>query len=176
MIARKHALLAAAAVFALASLSSCATDLQGTDIYACPNQVVFEESVSPYMERRCGTLDCHGGVARPMRLYGVLGLRHPDESNVSGLNATTQAELDANYAVVCNLEPEKMNESVANLGNSAEDLIIIRKARGVEKHKGGKVVNETDHADLCLLGWLRGDKAATVAADCQAAVDQLKPE
>jgi hypothetical protein len=163
-------------VLAAATLlgASCSNDLGGTVTNACPSQDVFQASVSPYMERRCGTLDCHGGIARPMRLFGKLGLRHPDETNVPGGKATTKVELDANYTSVCGIEPEKMSDTVANLGNSADELLMIRKARGLEKHKGGKVVNESDHADNCMLGWLRGDKAATVSDACAAAIADLQ--
>lgn len=34
--------------------------------------------VSEVLERRCGTLDCHGQPARPLRLYGNSGLRRPE--------------------------------------------------------------------------------------------------
>ena len=30
------------------------------------------------LEQRCGTLDCHGNTARPMRIFGSIGLRAPD--------------------------------------------------------------------------------------------------
>ncbi|MBK8258312.1 MAG: hypothetical protein IPK82_37295 [Polyangiaceae bacterium] len=35
-------------------------------------------AVSEVLERRCGTLDCHGAIARPLRLYGNAGLRRPE--------------------------------------------------------------------------------------------------
>ncbi|MEZ4297845.1 MAG: hypothetical protein R3B70_23010 [Polyangiaceae bacterium] len=35
-------------------------------------------SVSEVLERRCATLDCHGAIARPLRLYGNAGLRRPE--------------------------------------------------------------------------------------------------
>ena len=34
--------------------------------------------VSEVLERRCGTLDCHGQPARPLRIYGNTGLRRPE--------------------------------------------------------------------------------------------------
>lgn len=168
------ALLGVSALLGSLVIAGCRDDLNGTVTNACPSETVFEASVSPYMERRCGTLDCHGGIARPMRMFGRLGLRHPDEDNVPGGKATTKVELSANYTSVCGVEPEKMNDTVANLGNSADELLMIRKARGLEKHKGGKVVNEADHADNCMLGWLRGDKPDTVAAECAAAIAALQ--
>jgi hypothetical protein len=176
---RKHTATAVAAI-ALAALaatgSSCATDLNGTEINACPDADLYKQNVSPFMERRCGTLDCHGGISRPMRLYGQLGLRTLDENNTAGGLPTTEAELSANYSAVCNLDPEKMTESVMNLGNSAGELLILRKARGLEKHKGGKVVNEGDHGDACILTWLKGNPNDTdlLVSECAAEVKQLK--
>lgn len=34
--------------------------------------------VSGVLERRCGSLDCHGGLSRPLRVYGNAGLRRPE--------------------------------------------------------------------------------------------------
>ncbi|MBK8253856.1 MAG: hypothetical protein IPK82_14480 [Polyangiaceae bacterium] len=150
--------------------ASCRDNLDATVINKCPSQEVFEQSVSPFLERRCGTLDCHGGIARPMRLFGQLGLRHAGEDNVSGGKPTTTLELSANYTSVCNVDAEKMNESVDDFGNQAENLLLVTKARGTEKHKGGKVVSENDAGDRCLRGWLKGED---VTDACQEAVDQL---
>ncbi len=35
-------------------------------------------NVSEVLERRCGTLDCHGQSSRPLRIYGNAGLRRPE--------------------------------------------------------------------------------------------------
>ena len=108
-----------------------------------------------------------------MRLHGRYGLRSPAESNVSGGVATTLAELQANYAAVCTQEPEKTAATVEDLGQSAEQLIVVRKARGDEAHKGGKVVKQNSAGDQCIAGWLRGDDPAQVAASCKSAIDAL---
>jgi hypothetical protein len=142
--------------------------------FACPNKDVFTQHVSPYLERRCGTLDCHGQPTRQMRLYGQLGLRHPLELNVSGGATTTTAELDSNFAAVCNLDPEAMQDVVEKLGASADQLLLVNKARGLERHKGGKVVNEQDEGDKCILDWLKFRDATVVGPSCAAAVDRLK--
>lgn len=34
--------------------------------------------VSRVLEKRCGSLDCHGGLSRPLRIYGNAGLRRPE--------------------------------------------------------------------------------------------------
>lgn len=163
------------ALSALAVAAGCRDNLDETVTLtnACPDQAIFEQSVSPFLERRCGTLDCHGGIARPMHLFGQLGLRHPGEDNISGGKATTATELGANYASVCNVDAEKMADSVASLGNKATTLLLVTKARGQEKHKGGKVVNEGDSGDRCILLWLQLQDAEDVAVPCQEAIDQL---
>jgi hypothetical protein len=172
-----------------ASVSSCVGQ-NSDEIFACPSQPKFIgeatakvmgcpdvttpiTGVSEFMSRRCGTLDCHGSDDRPMRIYGRFGLRHPAENNVAGGKATTTAELKANYGAVCSVEPEAMQKTAMDQGNSAEKLLLVRKARGVESHKGGTVVNQGSPGDDCILGWLKGDCQATVSAACQKAIDGL---
>jgi hypothetical protein len=172
-----------AAAGSAVAVAACVGD-GGTETYECPDQRVFTgrwpdggapagASVSEYMSRRCGTLDCHGSELRPMRLYGQYGLRQPAESNVSGGMPTTLAELKANYGAVCSIEPEKTSKAVDDNGQSAEQLLIVEKARGNEAHKGGAVVKQGGPGDLCIAGWLRGDDPAMVAAACQQAIDGL---
>jgi hypothetical protein len=156
----------------------------GSEVYACPDKGVFTgqdadggppvASVSTLLERRCGTLDCHGSLYRPMRIYGRYGLRAPSEGNVTGGKATTTFEHGANYGAVCSIEPDKMAEVTADFGQSADQLLFLRKARGVEGHKGGAAVTPGSDADECILGWLRGDDLATVSSRCQLAIDALE--
>jgi hypothetical protein len=129
--------------------------------------------VSAYIERRCGTLDCHGSAQIPMRLHGQLGRRLPGEGNISGGAPTTVGELNANYTAVCGVEPEKTAEQVNTLGQSAETLLVVRKARGTEGHKGGAIVNQGDPGDRCIVDWLRGVPLADLAASCQGALDNI---
>ena len=191
---RAIVLLVAAALGAgsvSAGLSSCITQGVaacvaadgGPAACACPSESVFTgvwpdggpagASVSEYMTRRCGTLDCHGSEARPMRLYGRLGLRDPGESNYSGGAATTPLELTDSYAAVCSVQPEQTQAAVDDNGASGELLLIVQKARGIEGHKGGQVVTQGSPGDNCIAGWLRGDEPAMIAAACQAAIDGL---
>lgn len=160
----------------LVSLSASSCVGEGEDeTFACPNHDVFINSVSPYLERRCGTLDCHGQITRPMRIFGQVGLRHADEKTFPGSNvATTTRELEANFAAVCNVDPEAMQEVVEDRGASADKLLIVNKARGLERHKGGKIVNEQDPGDRCITGWLRLSPAAQVETDCNLAITPLK--
>ena len=176
---------AGAAIFA-ASLSSCVgaggTACDGA--CSCPSEAVFTlqavdggtvpagASVSAYLERRCGTLDCHGSAARPLRLYGRLGLRDPAGTDISGGKATTPAELSDNYSAVCSLQPELMSAVVEGTADP-ESVLLLEKARGIEGHKGGQVFDQGSPADSCVAGWLRGDAPAMVAQSCQTAIDGL---
>jgi len=155
------------------STSGCSEDTDGTIAMRCPDAAVFASAVSPYLERRCGSLDCHGDRKRPLRFYSQFGHRHPSEANVSGGNPTTEIELNANYGSVCGLEPEEMAEVIDDFGQSAEVLQLLAKPRGLIHHKGGQVVAEGDNADSCILGWLRNDPADTVQGLCDAALDQI---
>lgn len=182
----KSRIAAAAVLFAaLAGLTSgcLGDDATATQTFKCPSRESFTGepadggasvvAVSTFMERRCGTLDCHGSMFRPMRLLGRYGLRDPAQKNVTGGAPTTAAELDANYAAVCNVEPEQMNKAIEDFGQSAEKLLVLQKARGVEGHKGGTIVTQGTPGDDCILGWLRGDPLSTVGPRCQAALGGL---
>ena len=155
------------------SASSCLGEDE-LETFACPNKDVFIQNVSPFIERRCGTLDCHGQPTRPMRIYGQLGLRHPSEMNVSGGAPTTALEAESNYAAVCNLDPEAMKDSADTIGASAEKLLLVNKMRGLERHKGGKAVVEQSAGDRCVLLWLKFKSDMDVSPECTKAVDQLK--
>jgi hypothetical protein len=158
-------------------------DAAATQMFKCPSRATFTGepadggadvvAVSAFMERRCGTLDCHGSTLRPMRLLGKYGLRDPAQKNVTGGAATTAAELDQNYAAVCNVAPEQMDKAATDFGQSAEKLLVLQKARGVEGHKGGTIVTKGTPGDDCLLGWLSGAELSVVAPRCQAALGGL---
>jgi hypothetical protein len=135
------------------------TSMSGAPVYG----------VSVVLERRCGTLDCHGQVGRPLRIYGQYGLRFVDDAgDVPGVQPTTATEHEANYEAVIGLQPELMTEVVQ--GNAPpEDLMLLRKPLQLERHKGGAVLVEGDDGDTCILSWLAGQ---TQYASCTAAVAQ----
>ncbi len=184
------AALGAASLFAVVpscitqGVAACTNDDGTAAACACPSEPVFTglwpdggapagASVSEYMDRRCGTLDCHGSAERPLRLYGRLGLREPTQLNVSGGAATTPLEATDNYAAACNIQPEQTAAVVADDGASGELLLIVEKARGIEAHKGGQIVTEGSPGDNCIAGWAREDDPAMVAAACQTAINGL---
>ncbi len=116
--------------------------------------------ISAVVERRCGTLDCHGNPARPMRIYGQYGQRLPvdnpeDGYYPGGLAPTTADELKNNWQSMCGLEPEIMNRVVAKK-DEPEALTLVKKPRLLEKHKGGLVWNKGDDGDACVINWLTG--------------------
>jgi hypothetical protein len=122
--------------------------------------------ISAVMERRCGTLDCHGSTYRPLKIYGQIGLRRPeakDSTNVKsfkdyysgGSEPTTEAELFDNYTSMIGLEPEILGAVVAGK-DLPDSLTLVRKPRLREKHKGGLIWNQSDPGDLCLINWLTG--------------------
>jgi hypothetical protein len=172
------ATLPVAALCALAfGATSCAStpDEQRPTNVLAPDFAQFtgnqnQVGVSLFLERRCGSLDCHGQVGRPLRIYSQRGLRlpvaPPAPPNVPGLAATTADELLANYQAVVALEPEELSRVVAAGGEAPERLMLLRKPRASERHKGGAVIVVGDSGDRCLTTWLAGAASAT---DCQAA-------
>ncbi|HVK68022.1 MAG TPA: hypothetical protein VM694_26360, partial [Polyangium sp.] len=141
------------------------------EIAAPPFDPTSLRAVSAVLERRCGTLDCHGHVARPLRLYGQYGLRRYEERNSpnvenydeyysGGKEPTTIAELEDNYRSILALEPELVAK-VFTKAADPEVLTIVRKARLREKHKGGLLWNKGDPGDVCMTNWLTGNTDTT---------------
>lgn len=124
--------------------------------FSCPSDAAEEwPVVSQVMERKCGTLDCHGARERPLRFYGRNGARLSDNQVVGEDDSTTTAELAENRASVCGLEPEKMHAVVED-GEPIDTLTVVRKARLLEAHKGGRVWQEDSPGFVCLKAWLEG--------------------
>ena len=170
------AMVAAAAVGAGAtaatSMTACVDfyepdgGIRATTILA-PDQSEFA-TVSPVFERRCATLDCHGQVGRPLRIYSGLGLRLPnDGGNTPGSNATTPDEITANYRAVIGLEPEEMTRVIAG-EDPPRSLLILKKPLLLEAHKGGPAFAPSgDPGEQCITSWILGggvDKNACSAA------------
>jgi hypothetical protein len=146
-----------------------------------PATMVVEDfrAVSALLEKRCGTLDCHGTLYRPLRIYGKDGLRAftPEEyadpklaevnETVAGGGTTTSEELDLTRRSICGLEPERMAK-VPTGELDPNELLMLQKPLGdvscdgreddgCARHKGGNVFigkGATDAA--CVTSWLRG--------------------
>ncbi len=171
--------LAAAVAVSLGSACSsfdqnAVTEVPSPDFgqFATPSSIGADggatAGVSALLEKRCGTLDCHGQMGRPLRIFGIFGLRliSQDAANVPGQQPTTQTEYVANYQSVIGLQPELMTEVVQ--GNSPPtSLLLLRKPLQLERHKGGAVINQGDDAYTCLTSWLAGQ---TVFQACANAI------
>jgi hypothetical protein len=131
--------------------------------------------VASAMQLRCATLDCHGQAGRNLRLYGAGGLRLSTSTDpiVDPLiDPTTPSELDASYESSVGLEPEALWRVVTQ-GADVNELSMVRKTRGIEKHKGGQLARTGDALDRCLVLWLEG-KADPLP--CEQVRDAPRPE
>ena len=174
-------MLAGLMAFASITIASCSipdsgrvTTVGGT---TGPNEDLYKQYVDPYLARRCATLDCHGQIGRPLRLYSQLGLRQSDGGSytpleVSGFTGepTTDAEKSANYEALVALQPEVMAQVVAGYPNDySERLLLLLKPLNYIPHKGGKIIEpggpeDTDPATQgydCLHDWLGGGVLVT---------------
>jgi hypothetical protein len=122
-----------------------------------PDFPTYATYVDPYLQRRCGTLDCHGQPGRAYRLHGFSGFRldNEDAGLVSGQQPTTPAEVIANYQAAIALEPEEMTRLIATQGADPQKLILLRKPLLLERHKGGPAMAERDPGYECVVAWLR---------------------
>jgi hypothetical protein len=123
-------------------------------LLSAPSRNDFPD-VGNALQMRCGTLDCHGQVGRNMRLYGFGGLRlsAPETPNV---DPTTDQELNASFDSVVGLEPEALSQVVTHQADP-DQLSLVRKMRGIERHKGGQQSRVGDVLDRCVVLWLIGN-------------------
>jgi hypothetical protein len=155
--------LASATILEALACSSPPSDARF--IETAPGTTTFP-AVADMLIQACGTLDCHGTVARNLRLYGDTGLRFSPLDVPSTLVPTTDDEHAQDYDSVVGLEPEVMSQVVASAGADPARLTLVRKARGTESHKGGAVIAVGDPRDVCLTTWLQGhalESACTAA-------------
>jgi hypothetical protein len=135
-----------------------------------PSFATFQR-VSDAMQLHCATLDCHGQIGRNLRLYGHYGMRLDPKDNP--LEApTTVAEYEGSYWSLVGLEPEIMANVVADRA-SPDALAMVRKPRGIEQHKGGKLMAPGDSLDRCVVGWVTNQFDA---APCEEVIMTQRPE
>lgn len=163
-----------AGMAALFPVLGCASDVSSTDAdprgrIVVPPRVGFE-IVADALQTHCGTLDCHGHVPRNLRLYGQFGMRLHDEDDPL-TEPTNAAEYDATYTSIASLEPEIMSR-VASGSAPPVALAMVRKARGIEGHKGGQLQLLGDPLDRCMIGWLIG---APEPDTCDEVVQNRRP-
>ncbi len=125
------------------------------------------------MEKRCGALDCHGQIGRPLRIYSANGLRKNDGPNGARDTRGTQPdEQNANYYSVVGLEPEQISLSRVSEG-AYDDFLLLKKPLSIEgggvRHKGGPVLRSTDSGFECMITWISG---AVNKAKCEDGANQ----
>jgi hypothetical protein len=156
-------------IYLLLVLAGCSAPESGARIDPVgPVRTTFRP-VARTLERRCGSLDCHGSRYRNFRIYGFGGQRLDPADRPDTPRDVTQAEADATYDAFVGLEPEIMRDVVAAHGAGAEHLTALRKAWGDESHKAGRRIVPGDDADRCILGWIAG---ATDTGPCARASSQ----
>lgn len=162
----RSVVLGLASVAALSAAASCSTPEDGRTSVAGPPGPVAPQAweVGNALLYTCGSLDCHGSKYRNMRVYGFGGLR-ADPSMLPSGEGTTDAELALTYRSVVGLEPEVMN-AVTRERTGYDRLTLVRKAKGLDNHKGGNRMASGSAMEKCLLSWLG---SATDVAACNAA-------
>ena len=70
----------------------------------------------------CGSLDCHGHVARNLRLFSFNGLRL---EGVPGVGVTLPAEYAASYDSIVSIDPEALGTVVDEGGDRPERWIVV---------------------------------------------------
>jgi hypothetical protein len=164
---RAFVLLAACTGLTLAAACASQPDERRITTVLAPDYLLYKKYVDTYLDRRCGTLDCHGQAGRAFRMYGVFGLRlyREDAGLISGLQDTIEDEKYQNYLSVIGLEPEEMSRVVANDPSSnPRKLLLLKKPLNLdgngEEHKGGSVMAPNDDGERCLTKWLTTPKGA----------------
>lgn len=162
-------LLAGAAAICAASLASCSGP-SGSDTvsFMFPDSMQFTSLVSPALEIRCGTLDCHGSAYRNLRFYGKYGSRLSSK-DATGLQDTTPDELQRNYDSLVSLEPENLASIFAKHGQGFDKWMVVLKGTNAVFHKGAQRMTKGDATYNCLLSWVTG------AADMNACATAAMP-
>jgi hypothetical protein len=158
--------LASLAAAALSTAASCSTPEDGRVGVTGPPGPVAPQAweVGNALLYTCGSLECHGSKYRNMRVYGFGGLR-ADPSMLPSGEGTTDAEFALTYRAVVGLEPEVMT-NVTREKSGYDRLALVRKAKGLDNHKGGNRMPSGSAMEKCLLSWLG---SATDVAACNAA-------
>ncbi|MCA9617797.1 MAG: hypothetical protein KC731_02180 [Myxococcales bacterium] len=169
-------------VIALAT-TSCET-IPDPFIIECADLETFPP-VSNVLEKRCGTIDCHGSFARPLRIFGRGGMRYHADANdyfdfgpdqdagyVSGGVGTTEEEYEANWRSVCGLQPEIMTQVVRDGADPLQLLILAKPLgpdeEGGQRHKGGVLLIKGGVAYDCIKTWIEGNVDNAACAEATA--------
>jgi hypothetical protein len=149
--------------WALFAVVACVDD---PIVLPAPDVAGYQASVHPIMEGRCATLDCHGDLGRPLRLYAETGLRAADELRDQPFTAE---EADANARALIAVDPDP---------DGRPSLVLTKPLAGTVGHEGGDQWADTGEPQyLCVAGWLDGrlDDADVIDACATAAAEVALP-
>ncbi len=172
----KRSLIAFLTLFGISIAVACSPPAKGelerkTSTRASPNSF-RTNGVGLVFEKRCGSLDCHGSLARNLRIYSARGLRLPNDAGLlPGVGDTSLEESTENYRSITTLEPEATND-VIDGADPVTTLQILKKPLEIEKHKGGASIRKGDDAERCIVSWFKEDPLNPVdAAACTRAAN-----
>jgi hypothetical protein len=80
----------------------------------------------------------------------------------------TADEVTQDDVSIVGLEPEAMSRVAA--GADPALLTMVRKARGTEAHKAGRIWAAGDDSDVCLTSWLTGTPRPDACSNALVAV------
>ncbi len=132
--------------------------------------LTYQSQVQTYLGYRCGSLDCHGDMGRPLRLFALRGLRANDGLRDFGLSVD---EVGHNLLSIAAFDT--LDEAAAQ-----NQLLLkgLATSAGGMAHVGGDVWDSTDAPGYqCLLTWLSGEAdSETARAACAFATMQVLPD
>jgi hypothetical protein len=138
-----------------------------TDVPRMLSLPAYMHDIQPIFEGRCATLDCHGNVQRPLRMFAETGLRASDSlRNVQTPIPITPEELASNVAAA---------NAVDGAAVDPDDSVILQKPLGQMKHTGGTLwLTPDDPQAVCVRGWLAGTSGdPDIQAACATAATQV---
>jgi len=137
-------------------LIACAPSEQREQDLPDGDVAAYARLVHPVLEPSCATLDCHGDLDRPLRLFAETGLRASDELRDLPITAD---ELDANVRALLAVDP-----GPATAGQSLVLLEPLAVDAGGVQHVGGDIfASTTDASYRCLHAFLAGQIASPEA-------------
>ena len=156
----------------LLGLLGCASnpDPSATVVVTDLDEPSYDQFVQPVLERHCGSLDCHGKLPRGLQIYGMDGLRLPNDAGLAvGTGPTSDEEKRATYLSVMGLQPELMNAFLQKSPRTSDDaygLLLLSKPLAIERHRPGASLRKGEPAERCITSWLIGavDQPSCAAA------------
>lgn len=129
--------------------------------------------VQPFVAASCATLDCHGVLGRPLRLYSELGLRLSASLRPVALDEDVEPEPLTAEELADNVDAFRaLHEEVRGEGEQLALSKPLSQSAGGGKHAGGDLFDSKQHPGyLCLQRWLSG--LDSDAGSCSEALDAV---